>query len=242
MPLELFTIRRKDATFPIYIAISNKPLNELLEEEKDFLHPEERQYLNSLPKGTRGHSFLLGRHTAKLAASAYTGIPATALLIKPGVFQQPVLQGNNVSNVQLSIAHSGEWGIAIVFPESHPVAADVEMIKPGNDLSRLIPLTPGENKMLHALPFGQDAAMTLAWTIKEAMSKVIKTGLTASLEIFTISSIKLQGNYLVCEFTNFAQYKAIAWMEYQAAWCIVLPRNSDIDTGQLQILLQKKNT
>jgi len=240
MPLDLFMIRRKEEVFPVYIAVSNKQLSELLEEEKDFLHPEERQYLNSLPKGTRGHSFLLGRYTAKLAASAYTGVPVSGLHIKPGVFQQPVLQGNNISNVQLSIAHSGEWSIAIVFPESHPMAADVEVIKTGNDLSKLIPLTPGENKMLYALPFGLDANMTLAWTIKEAMAKVIKTGLTASLEIFTISSIKLQDHYIVCEFTNFAQYKAIAWIEYHAAWCVVLPRNSELDVGQLQFLVQKK--
>ncbi|PSL48181.1 phosphopantetheinyl transferase [Chitinophaga niastensis] len=239
MPFESFMIRRKEGVFPMYIAISNKQLKELLEEEKNFLHPEERDYLNNLPQGTRGHSFLLGRYTAKLAASAYTGVPATELLIKPGVFQQPVLQGSNVSNVQLSIAHSGEWSIAIVFPESHPVAADVEIIKSGNDLSRLIPLTSGENKMLHALPFGLDASMTLAWTIKEAMSKVIKTGLTASLEIFTISSIELRDNYLVCQFTNFAQYKAIAWIEHHAAWCIVLPRNSDPDISKLHILRQK---
>lgn len=127
--IEKLLVKRTDREFLAYITAINLTLDNLIVLSEAFLHPDELRYFMSLRVPRAQHSYLLGRYAAKMAVGAYINNPVfTDIRIYPGVFNQPILQLQNVRNVQLSIAHSGEMGIAIVFPEDHPMGVDVEII------------------------------------------------------------------------------------------------------------------
>ncbi|PSL44226.1 phosphopantetheinyl transferase [Chitinophaga niastensis] len=222
-------ISRKEQSFPVSIAISSLPAAALISRAHDYLHPDEYTTLT----GAAQHHYLLGRHAAKLAAVDYTQANPTSICITPGVFGQPVLYCPVDSNIQVSIAHTRNSATAIVFPEWHPMAIDIEAITTDKEIPGLL---PAEARLFASLSYSQAAWQLLLWTAKEALSKVLKTGLTTAMEIFSVAAIQVQGDFIVSTFTNFAQYKAISWIAGNMAWAIVLPERSQIDTNALEVL------
>jgi phosphopantetheinyl transferase len=128
----------------------------------------------------------------------------------------------------VSISHSGQWGAALAFPERHPLAIDIEEVNPDRAEAIRSQLTAAECRLLK-----MDAPdLIVAWTIKEALAKVIRCGMMTPFSVFEIATIQHEENRMVATFTNFAQYKANSFFCSGMAITLVTPKNT---TFQLQI-------
>ncbi|SEW51893.1 4'-phosphopantetheinyl transferase family protein [Chitinophaga arvensicola] len=210
-------VTRNEQLVPVVLAVTSLPLLEPI----GFLHPEEHTTLT----GEALQHYLSGRLAAKLAASHFTQVPAAEICIRTGVFGQPLLYCPGHSNIQVSIAHSGSHAIAVVFPEGHPMGVDIEDTRNARLLS---PLTPAEATLA--------ADPLLLWTAREALSKVLKTGLTIDLELLAVAAVSFESGFLIVTFAHFPQYKAISWMAGPMACSLVLPLRSEIDLAVLKTL------
>jgi phosphopantetheinyl transferase len=207
-------------------------LDELIQNRKSFLHPSEEDYYNDLIVDKRRFSYLIGRYVAKKAvASCIKETNLRNIYIKHGVFSQPIVEymADLGPRIQVSISHSNYLGAAIAFPDAHPMAIDIEPTNLGNRIEDILQLSEMEKALINNLSIKKAISLTLLWTVKEAISKVLRTGLTTNLSLFEINSIEMSNNHFVSLFSNFYQYKAVSRLKDGYVWTIVLPKNSDIN-------------
>jgi len=206
-----------------------------LEQQLGFLHPSELAVYQRFPAAKRKLSYLLGRLTAKHAVAAlYTITDLPAIQINSGVFEFPIVSHPQIHQVQVSITHSANLGLAIAFPEAHPMAVDFEQIRPENIETLETAITPAEKKLLQAAGINNVNGYTTLWTAKEALSKILKTGLTAGFEILETAAIQRTGSLTEITFKHFSQYKALSFSTEKDICTLVLPRNTHADISTLQ--------
>ena len=235
--VEKFVLQRPGGLFSAAIAVVNQPLSVLKDMRFSFLHKNELDFLDTIKVSKVQHSYLLGRYAAKSALGAFMDhIILTDVQISSGIFQQPVLYLPEGGNIQLSIAHTGEMGMAIVFPEGHPMGVDVETIDPQQNETIREVLASGEQHKLHLINSDISKSLTLLWTMKEALSKVLKTGLMTPFHLYEIESVECKNELVICNFINFPQYKSLSWISGKHAWSVVLPRKSVLDTDMIRRL------
>ena len=89
--------------------------------------------------------------------------------------------------------------------------------------------TPSELERLKLMPEAEKDAYYFLWTVKEALSKTLKCGLTVPFSILEVERIVQHGLHAyTCLFKNFAQYQARSWIESQHVLSIVLPKNTQL--------------
>ncbi len=220
-------LRRGDEEFPAYLCLSTDLLSPEQTEGARFLNAEEQEYCATLSFERRRHSFLLGRYCAKHALCAFLEETNPCVIsIQSGVFSQPVVRHPAKSNVQVSIAHSAMWGSALAFPESHPMGIDIEVIRPARTHVIQTQITADEQALLQQLPHPEATRLTLLWTVKEALSKTIKTGMMTPFDVFELDTMDAGGRFVVSTFKKFGQYKALSFLLNNAACSIVCPKNT----------------
>ena len=235
--VEKFVLQRTGGLFPAAIALVNQPLVVLKETRHSFLHSNELDVFDTLKMPKVQHSYLLGRYAAKRALGAFMAdVVLTDVQVSSGIFQQPVLHLADGGNIQISIAHTNEMGIAVVFPEGHPMGVDVETVDQKQSETIREVLTPGELNKLGLIHRDVNKSLTLLWTMKEALSKVLKTGLMTPFHLYEIESVEHKDDVVICNFINFPQYKALSWLSGNHAWSIVLPRKSTLDLAVIKRL------
>ncbi len=203
---------------------------ELASDFRRFLHKDEIRYYETLSVEKRRLSYLLGRFTAKRAVRHYSdlAVPDTQLQIVPGVFSQPVLLPGFADPVGVSISHSESLAASIVFPETHPMAVDVEVADENRiDIMKTQIL---DEELALALPHCTDESVicTTIWTAKEALSKVLRCGMTCPFELLAISEFYPEPPGFSGRFRNFGQYKFLSWRRNRTVVSFVLPRRTSI--------------
>lgn len=192
-----------------------------------WLHEDERDYYQSLEFEKRKISYLLGRISGKQAIHeiAPTDKPSNIAII-PGVFNYPVVKFISNANIQVSISHCEYIGISLAFPEEHPLAVDIERIQ--DDNSSIIKESTAENEFgLTSKCYIDDATkFTMLWSIKESVSKIIRTGLTTDFKLFEIDSFQQHGEEFSCTFKNFMQYRAVAKKIGDYVCSVVMPEKT----------------
>jgi len=237
MPIEL---RRADGNFTACFAMTRKGLPELASLRHLYLNENDSLYFEQLRAERRQHSFLLGRYAAKTAVAALTGEQdLQQITIHSGVFTQPIVRCASHSNVQVSIAHSGKWGAALAFPEAHPMGIDLEETHGPGHGAIATQLSDAEHALLASLHLEQMSALSLAWTAKEALSKIFRTGLMADLLVYELKSIAATQDGFESMFKNWAQYKALSWFFDGMTCSIALPHRSSFDLTRV-IDIQKR--
>lgn len=200
-----------------------------LEDHLPVLHPTERAHYESLKFERRKQSYLLGRVAAKTAVSALLEVNNPASFsIGFGIFHFPVVKGLN-ENIQVSISHCDDIGIALAFPEEHPLGLDIEKINDQRLEAIKSQLSNEEKVLLEGCVVPPATGFTLAWTIKEALSKVLKTGLTADFKILEIRSMENSGQAYTSTFRYYDQYKGVSCHSNDYACSIILPRKTSAD-------------
>ena len=220
---------REKASFPAWFCLSAASLSELEAVRGSFLGPSDEDYLGQLRFEKRRRTYLLGRFCAKECLAAFLDQPdRTGFEVIPGVFGQPVVVGNDIQNAQVSISHGEGLAVAVAFRETHPLAVDIEEITPNRTQTIRSQLSNAEINLLSKLPGDPDAKAMLAWTAKEALSKVLKTGLMTPMSVYEIESVDWDSGCHLSVFKSFGQYKAIGFVAGRFALSIVLPRRSQL--------------
>jgi phosphopantetheinyl transferase (holo-ACP synthase) len=114
------------------------------------------------------------------------------------------------------------------------MAIDIEELSLGREGAIKSQLSPAEIKFFGGLQYGY----IMAWTIKEALSKVLLTGLTTSFLIYEISEIIAHQGMYVAKFHNFPQYQVLTFCQNNIILSLVLPKQLQIDQASI-LQLQK---
>jgi 4'-phosphopantetheinyl transferase len=222
-------LQREKSNYTASFCIINEDLQKL-SKRLVCLSPSEYAYYQNLRFDKRKHSYLLGRIAAKEAVMALSDkkLNYKNFFVDFGVFQFPVVK-NTAQNIQVSISHCDDYGVSLAFPEDHPLGIDMEKID--HDKAHIIDttLTSHEKKCIKANFVDVAEGNTVFWTIKESLSKIIKTGFTTDPEVFEIKSIKKSGNQFICDFKNFYQYKSVSYTANNYACTVVLPKKTSLD-------------
>jgi 4'-phosphopantetheinyl transferase len=190
----------------------------------DVLHAVETAKFNSFQSQKRKGDFLLGRYCAKKALQALESqLTLQEIHIDAGVFNQPVIK-NPKSHYQVSISHTQSSAVALVFPEEQPMGVDVEMLSAESKAVLTGQFTDQENQLVLAYRDHIQDIVTLLWTAKESLSKILKTGLTLALHLLEVKTFEKKEDYYVVTFTYFNQYKSILITHNDVCLGISMPR------------------
>ena len=227
-------MRRKGWKSVAYLGVLNAGDGYQPEMEK-CLHASERETLNGYWYKPRKRNFLSGRFVAKKVLAKFLKEPdLTKIIIKPGIFNQPLLSYTTSNPPGFSISHSLSYTSCLVFPQEHPMGIDIETSAnhaAAQDITSQ--LTDREKTMIKYKGLPEYVFHIKLWTIKEALSKVLKTGLTAPLEIYEIAEIHRDNYFYFSTFKNFAQYKAITFSWRSNICSFVLPQKTKCDLDNL---------
>ncbi|MBO9729952.1 MAG: 4'-phosphopantetheinyl transferase superfamily protein [Chitinophaga sp.] len=228
------SLQRKEVVYEARFCLINSTLPDLIP-QLPLLHPRELTYFNNLPSDLRKQSYLLGRVAAKQAIADLTGVhDMAAFYIDFGIFNFPVIKNIGNHNVQVCISHCDNIGIAIAYPEEHPLGIDIEEINHSTLSALETVITDHETSLLTGIK--EDAAFShgMLWTIKEALSKILRTGLMFDFKQIEVDILEKKEHIYLSSFRHFAQYKAISFPMSQHICSLVLPRNTTADISMLQ--------
>ncbi|UPK72544.1 4'-phosphopantetheinyl transferase family protein [Chitinophaga filiformis] len=227
-----FTLTREHSIHTAGFCILHTALEQLMQ-QLHLLHPEERSYYETLKFDKRRESYLLGRISAKKAIGALSSFEDLGkIAIEAGVFQFPVVKYAVTHNLQVCITHCDGLGIALSYPEVHPLGIDLERADKAGTGAIREQLTARELALADTLPLPADVAFTMLWTMKEALSKILRTGLTMDLKLLEIRSLEKEGDVYTGHFSHLIQYKAISCHAGAHVCSVVVPGKTSPDLAQ----------
>lgn len=219
-------------------------MNDIFINPMDILSNAEQNKYNSFKVDSGKLNFLLGRYSAK---SAYIKLnPSNQLKnieVLNGVFDQPFFTHD--SEFDLSISHSNGIGAAIVFDKAYPMGIDIEARNTAMDKSDVFHLITKleeiTNKEEALSPIDKSLRFIVAWCLKEALAKTLKTGFTIPTDLLCLEHcINISGNTIEtsnkhfsmfqCKFKNFPQYKGIAKATDNYVIAITYPQQLTINS------------
>lgn len=71
--------------------------------------------------------------------------------------------------------------------------------------------------------------VTIIWTVKESLSKILKTGLTIDFHILSIKTLTKKGNMYEGTFINYCQYKFNTLIFENYICTIVMPLKTNVN-------------
>ncbi|MEI7731464.1 MAG: 4'-phosphopantetheinyl transferase superfamily protein [Verrucomicrobiota bacterium] len=197
-----------------------------------FLNEDELRQVQSFRFAPPRENFLLGRLAAKLALGALLKEPDwRQIQITKGVLGQPLVAYARPHGAEVSLSHSEGVAIAVAFPREHPLAVDLETVDVGraDTIKKVMPFSAAETHWLQSRAANEPTALVLLWTIKEALGKVLKCGITCPLELLAADQIKPIGDALwESHYRNFQQYKCLSWQQNNQVISLVLPTATEV--------------
>lgn len=227
--VEKLPLQRETAVSWGGICLSACAEDALLRCAEAVLHQKERAVFCTDSLGRWRMGYLRGRLAAKLALGClHEALDWQDVAIERGVFGQPIVSSRMLANMQVSISHSGGWAAALAFPEAHPMAIDLEVFRANQQEVIRANMRHAELAAMAATGVHETMGLTLLWTIKESLSKVLRTGLMTPFEIYAIDAIRDQGGLLVSTFQNFAQYRCLSFLIADLGVSICLPKRTEV--------------
>jgi 4'-phosphopantetheinyl transferase len=231
-------MRRKNKSFLSSFAFIENCSKLRLTQVELALHPLEYQLYDAFSNDQRKLNFILGRYCAKMALASLFEIKSlNQIYIEAGVFNQPIIKAPTIPNIRVSISHDKLSSIALAYPEEHPMGIDIESIQPDKTSEIEDYLTPHEIILINEFNQTHNLVVTIIWTAKESLSKVLKTGLTTSLSVLEIKSLERNTHgYFRCTFTNFYQYQTISIIHNDKVITMIFPLNSEVEYNSISLL------
>jgi phosphopantetheinyl transferase len=219
-------LRRQKQNFSAGFCLIKEELPNLIK-NLSLLHSSEKAYYNALQFDKRKASYLLGRLAVKLAISSFIKTKdVQSFYVDFGIFQFPVVKSSVNHNVQVSISHCDDIGIALAFSEEHPLGIDIERISLDKIEVIKSQISESELDLISGCDLSLPVGGIIIWTMKEALSKIFKTGLTMNWKILEIGSLKNVDSVYISTFSDFIQYKAISRRAGDYICSIVVPANT----------------
>ena len=162
-----------------------------------YLTLEEYAYYQTLAGKPRAIEWLMGRLVAKDAARAFHARKGAPEYLHPASFSlqtdehgKPNVVGIEDETIHISLAHKDRYAIAVA--STFPVGIDLEKMEPRQQGFANMILNEAEKPFLAVLSekFGEDTALTLMFSAKEAASKAIGTGLRPSPKFFKVLKVE----------------------------------------------------
>jgi 4'-phosphopantetheinyl transferase len=229
---------RPDGPVPAYFAfVRSKPFEQLAQWADGSLGAAETAGRRRCRTREREASYLSGRFAAHHAVAMYFGDRADRPFeVVPGVFNQPIVRGDVREPPAITISHTANLAVAIAHDAGHQLGVDVEQVRRSSCASLARVLTESESQLAAALPWHEAVRIVVLWTIKEALSKALRCGLTVPLSLLEVSSARIAHDGTIrSRFTNFAQYGCQTWLVGDHVLSIALPRETQVtlDTNLL---------
>ncbi len=220
---------RETQKFRSVLCLTDASLDELTASKDQFCHPKEIIKFNTFDSPIRQYSFLAGRFAAKSAVANYGDLTEPQdILIESGIFSQPILNVNYHEPLQVSISHCGNIAAAIVFPEAHPMAVDIEDLNQDLVQAAKTQMTGREIDLISEVNLPDEVKLTVLWTAKEALSKVLKCGMMTPFKLLEVTQIEQKEHFIECQFDNFGQYKALSFIRDDSVLSIISPKPSEL--------------
>ncbi len=218
-------LNRKHNSSSAILGITNISLSILENKIKEICSPTEIDFFHAIDNKKLKDNFLRSRYIAKTAIAQFTNTTnLNTIAIRKGIFGQPLINGTN----RISIAHSGLYAACIVFPDEHNLGIDLEAIRFNAIEAINSQLTAAEINIIKNLTQINNVSYMRLWTSKEALSKILQTGLMMPFELLEINSAEIHKNYHLFYFKNFIQYKSMSFIFNNMAMSIVLPTETKI--------------
>lgn len=201
------------------------------EEEITFLSAADRAFLSVMNNPERIKEFLAGRRALRLTLEKALPESSQQLVVNRGVFGYPLLAGPLTEIPEVSLAHSRGLVAVLVFPAGQQMAVDLEVIRVDRP-SRLRAiksiLTDEEKKSIDDDPETNLILLYELWSQKEALSKVLKCGLTVPFTLLETIDRKENKTWSEVHFRNFFQYRALSLvLNRQYVLSVVMPRKTE---------------
>jgi phosphopantetheinyl transferase len=227
--LPLFSDRGKESAT---LVVVNQSILQYQEALDSWLHPEEQAASKQMKYPRRRNTYLMGRIAAKQALCALLPhTEPTRLNVKAGVFGQPVVTGTAGENLQVSITHIEQWGGGLAFHEDHPMGIDIENPDAIDVDVVASQCTTQEKNLLRSMKAAPGEACAIVWTMKESLSKVLRSGLTSPLDTYEIHSLEEKDGHVIGKFTRFAQYQSVSFSNLGLWISVTLPKRTRWDTS-----------
>ncbi len=196
----------------------------------EYLSPAEQEQYFGFQYSRRRNSYLLGKLAAKMAVAEEED-DLSSIQIEHGILCQPIITG---STRRITITHCDTMGAAADYDPRLMAGVDMERVdEKAADAIRRITSKEEETLVTELAP---PQFLTLLWTAKEAMSKVIQTGFTVPTELFEIKECVCRGQAAVSEFRNFPQFKALSVVRREYVFSIVLPGKALSGSAEAMLL------
>ena len=228
----LLSMHRGETCFTAVLVMAFEDgLDSLNELAAEFLGPIETTYFSALRSERRRKSYLLGRYAAKLALRGPLAEPdPKGIEIVKGVFEQPIVHSVRKGGWGVTISHADSLAVCLAFPAGHPFGVDVERIDQARQETILSQLSPEETGWVESSTTDRHRVATALWAAKEALSKVLTTGLMTPLRIYNLSEFSPIGSGAwEGLFQNFGQYKVRVWTGRTYVLSIVMPKRSTLE-------------
>lgn len=218
------------------ILIDEAYYQKLVAKPETILHPEELKYFESLKALKRKKEYFLGRFAAKHALLRLTGgLSLSEILIKPGVFQQPIAVGSGCDRYSVCISHSGNIAAGIAYPSGHPLGIDIEWYEDKNLETLKSQIESKEIPDMSGCRT-ESERYTRAWTVKESLSKVLRCGLTTPISVLALNpEPQIKHGLWSGGFENFGQYRFLSISSDKFAFAITHPGRTKL-VGPIQLI------
>lgn len=227
-----FHIQRKENDYKAHLAVVPlKNFSIVADHVHNILHPMEMVFFKRLLVDKRKASFSMGRYAAKIAASRFITEEEnlSKIEVASGIFGNPLVRYPSHDIPFVCITHDDQYAVSIAYPDVHPMSIDLESIHDDKIPVIKSQCSLNEIKLYDKLSISEATFYTLLWTIKEAISKAIRCGLTIPLKLLSIKNFRLiNGNEYVSDFTNFGQYKAYSFILNNHVFSLALPIKSKL--------------
>lgn len=210
------------------MALVAAPLAELEAAAPDDLAPDEAALLTERLAPARRQSLLAGRRAAKDALGLLAPeLDRRDIRVLPGLFGQPVVTMPGRANVQVTLAHAGAAALAFAHPEACLMGVDLERFVPAHLGALREQTTAREREAVRvAMPGEEGLQLLLLWSLKEALSKALRTGLTVPFALLEVTHLSPVQGGLTAQFANFAQYEGLAFAANPFVAAVVRPRRA----------------